>query len=30
MIVTLGEPNFEIIKPDVGPKISDVIENGQL
>jgi hypothetical protein len=28
MIVTLGEPNFEIIKPDVGPKISDVIENG--
>lgn len=26
--VTLGEPTFDIIKPDVGPKISDVIENG--
>ena len=30
MIVTLGEPIFDIINPDVGPKISDVMENGEL
>ena len=26
--VTLGEPTLDIIKPDVGPKISEVIEKG--